>query len=201
MRCYNQVHSKYTRSLVARTIVRSRSLRICCWRLREATWCRISCWSLVLSSSESARGGTWDLSSPEAVRAEYARALQRLGQKYAHCHGSGVLSMMRVPAGKSFRDVTPQQRWVKFSSAGDRKKYISTPLLPTAEGRTPEEIESSVNVRFDREAGPGAAAEEAATWFEAGVDLVIVGMPAPYDPADVEALAGALSDLAEASSG
>ena len=64
------------------------------------------------------------------------------------------------------------------------------------EGRDPEEIESSVNVRFDRGAGPGAAAEEAAAWFEAGVDLVVVGMPAPLDPADVEVVAGALSELA-----
>jgi F420-dependent oxidoreductase-like protein len=63
------------------------------------------------------------------------------------------------------------------------------------EGRNPEDIESSVNVRFDRGAGPGAAAEAAAAFFEAGVDLVVVGMPAPYDPADVDLLAGALEPL------
>src|ERR687890_903605 len=64
-----------------------------------------------------------------------------------------------------------------------------------AEGRDPEEIESSVNVRFDRGAGPAAAAEAAAAFFDAGVDLVGVGLPAPYDPADVELLAGALEPL------
>jgi F420-dependent oxidoreductase-like protein len=65
------------------------------------------------------------------------------------------------------------------------------------EGRDPEEIESSVNVRFDRDAGPEAAAEAAAGYFEAGVDLVVVAMPAPYDPADVEVLAGALTPLTD----
>jgi F420-dependent oxidoreductase-like protein len=63
------------------------------------------------------------------------------------------------------------------------------------EGRNPEDIESSVNVRFDRGAGPGAAAEAAAAFFEAGVDLVVVSMPAPYDPTDVELLASALEPL------
>jgi len=66
------------------------------------------------------------------------------------------------------------------------------------EGRDPAEIESSVNVRYDREAGPGPMAETAAAFFEAGVDLVVVGMPAPYDPADLDVVAGALSELAEA---
>ena len=65
-----------------------------------------------------------------------------------------------------------------------------------AEGRDPTEIESSVNLRFDREAGPGALAEDAAAFGEAGVDVVVVGMAAPYDPADVDAVAGALADLA-----
>jgi F420-dependent oxidoreductase-like protein len=66
------------------------------------------------------------------------------------------------------------------------------------EGRDPSEIESSVNVRYDRGAGPGPMAEAAATFFEAGVDLVVVGLPAPYDPADVDVVAGTLSELAEA---
>ena len=65
-----------------------------------------------------------------------------------------------------------------------------------AEDRDPNEIESSVNLRFDREAGPGALAEAAAGFGEAGVDVVVVGMPAPYDPADVEVVAGAVADLA-----
>jgi F420-dependent oxidoreductase-like protein len=65
-----------------------------------------------------------------------------------------------------------------------------------AEGRDPTEIESSVNLRFDREAGPGALAEAATGFGEAGVDVVVVGMPAPYDPADVGTVAGAVADLA-----
>ena len=65
-----------------------------------------------------------------------------------------------------------------------------------AEGRDPNEIESSVNLRFDREAGPGALAEAAAGFGEAGVDVVVVGMPAPYDPADVATVAGAVAELA-----
>jgi hypothetical protein len=50
-------------------------------------------------------------------------------------------------------------------------------------------------VRFDRKAGPGAAAEAAIAYFDAGVDLVVVGLTPPYDPADVEVLAGALEPL------
>ena len=65
-----------------------------------------------------------------------------------------------------------------------------------AEGRDPSEIESSVNVRYDRQAGPGPMAEAAAAYGEAGVDLVILGLSAPYDPADVEVVAGALAELA-----
>ena len=66
-----------------------------------------------------------------------------------------------------------------------------------AEGRDPREIESSVNLRFDREAGPGALAEAAAAFGEAGVDVVVVGLPAPYEPGDVGEAAGALAGLAE----
>jgi hypothetical protein len=66
------------------------------------------------------------------------------------------------------------------------------------EGRDPAGIESSVNVRYDRDAGPGAMVEEAAAFGDVGVDLVVVGMPAPHDPADVEVAAEALRELAEA---
>jgi F420-dependent oxidoreductase-like protein len=66
------------------------------------------------------------------------------------------------------------------------------------EGRNPEDIESSVNVRYDRDAGTGAVAEAAAAFGAVGVDLVVVGLTPPYDPADVEVLAEALSELAEA---
>ena len=63
------------------------------------------------------------------------------------------------------------------------------------EGRDPAEIESSVNLRFDREAGPRALAEGAAAFGDVGVDLVVVAMPTPHDPADVDVVADALADL------
>ena len=65
-----------------------------------------------------------------------------------------------------------------------------------AEGRDPGQIESSVNVRFDRGAGPAAVAESAAAFGEAGVDIVVVGLPTPFDAADVDVLAGALAEVA-----
>ena len=60
-------------------------------------------------------------------------------------------------------------------------------------GRDPAEIESSVNVRYERSAGPEAVAEAAAGFGAAGVDLVVVGMPLPFDPHDVEVIAAALT--------
>jgi F420-dependent oxidoreductase-like protein len=65
------------------------------------------------------------------------------------------------------------------------------------EGRDPAEIETSVNVRYDRDAGPGPMVEAAAGYFEVGVDLVVVGLPMPYDPADVGVVADALTELAD----
>jgi F420-dependent oxidoreductase-like protein len=64
-------------------------------------------------------------------------------------------------------------------------------------GRDPGEIEASVNVRFDRDgdAGAGALAETAASYGDAGVDVVIVGMPHPHDPRDVDTVATALAAL------
>jgi F420-dependent oxidoreductase-like protein len=61
-----------------------------------------------------------------------------------------------------------------------------------AVGRDPREVESSVNVRYDRSAAPNAVAEQALAFGAAGVDIVVVGMPAPYDPHDLEAVANAL---------
>jgi F420-dependent oxidoreductase-like protein len=65
-----------------------------------------------------------------------------------------------------------------------------------AEGRDPTEIESSVNIRYARDAGPAALAESAAAFGEAGVDIVVIGMPTPFDAADVDVLAGALAEVA-----
>jgi F420-dependent oxidoreductase-like protein len=64
-----------------------------------------------------------------------------------------------------------------------------------AVGRDPSEVESSVNVRYERAAGPEPVAEAAAAFGAAGVDLVVVGMPQPFDPRDAEVVAGALAGL------
>jgi F420-dependent oxidoreductase-like protein len=64
-----------------------------------------------------------------------------------------------------------------------------------AVGRDPGEIDASVNLRYDRSAGPGPLAEAAAAYGEAGVDIVVVGMPAPFDPKDVDVVAEALARL------
>jgi F420-dependent oxidoreductase-like protein len=64
-----------------------------------------------------------------------------------------------------------------------------------AVGRDPGEIDSSVNIRYDRAVGPGPLAEAAAAYGDAGVDIVVVGMPAPFDPKDVDVVAEALAPL------
>ena len=61
-------------------------------------------------------------------------------------------------------------------------------------GRDPAEIETSVNVRYEASAGPSAAAETAARWAEAGVDVAIFALPTPHDPAVV----GPIADAVEA---
>ena len=65
-------------------------------------------------------------------------------------------------------------------------------------GRDPSEIETSVNIRVDASTGPAEAAEAAARWAEAGVDVAIISLPLPHDPADVGRIADALraADLA-----
>lgn len=60
-------------------------------------------------------------------------------------------------------------------------------------GRDPAEIESSVNVRYERDGETLRMA--AASFFDVGVDVVIVGMPQPFSAGDVEAVADALSRL------
>ena len=63
-------------------------------------------------------------------------------------------------------------------------------------GRDPAEITCSVNVRVDAAKGAGHAAEQAAVYRELGVDLVIVNLPQPFDPAFLDPLAAALAPLA-----
>jgi F420-dependent oxidoreductase-like protein len=60
-------------------------------------------------------------------------------------------------------------------------------------GRDPAEIETSVNVRYARDAGPVAVLDQAAEFGAAGVDIAVIGLPAPYDARDVDALATAIS--------
>jgi F420-dependent oxidoreductase-like protein len=58
-------------------------------------------------------------------------------------------------------------------------------------GRPPEEIEVSVQVFADPD--PAVTAAEAAAFAEAGAEHVIVGLRAPFDPADLGPLADALT--------
>jgi len=63
-------------------------------------------------------------------------------------------------------------------------------------GRDPAEITCSVNVRIDPEQPIERAAEEAAAYGEAGVDLIIMNLPLNAPPSAVEPLAKALAPLA-----
>ena len=62
-------------------------------------------------------------------------------------------------------------------------------------GRDPSEVESSVNVRFDRATGADAMVDAVGAYGEAGVDLVIITLTQPFDADDVELVAKALSQL------
>ena len=63
-------------------------------------------------------------------------------------------------------------------------------------GRDPAEITTSTHLRFSPDDGPGALAESAAEWAEAGLDLGIIYLPTPHTPAVLEPLAEALRPLA-----
>ncbi len=62
-------------------------------------------------------------------------------------------------------------------------------------GRDPSEITTSTHLRLGPE-GPGLLAEQAAAYAEAGMDLGIVYVPVPHDPAILEPLAEAFAPLA-----
>ena len=62
-------------------------------------------------------------------------------------------------------------------------------------GRDPAEIEASVTLWYDPAAGPGALAEEAAGYAEAGVDIVVVYLPVPHRIDPLVPLAEALAPL------
>jgi hypothetical protein len=62
-------------------------------------------------------------------------------------------------------------------------------------GRDPGEITTSIHLLADGE-NPGKAAEQAAAFAEAGVELGIVYLPPPHTPAVLEAHAEVLAPLA-----
>jgi hypothetical protein len=62
--------------------------------------------------------------------------------------------------------------------------------------RDPAEITCSVNVRIDEGNGPGAAAETAAAYRDAGADLAIMNLPLGAPPDTLAPLATALTPLA-----
>jgi len=63
-------------------------------------------------------------------------------------------------------------------------------------GRDPGEITTSIHVWYRPEAGPSALADECAAFAEAGVDLAIVYLPPPHDPAVLGPVADALAGVA-----
>ena len=63
-------------------------------------------------------------------------------------------------------------------------------------GRDPSEITTSTHLRFSPDDGPGALAESAAEWAEAGLDLGIISLPTPHTPSVLEPMAEALQPLA-----
>ena len=62
-------------------------------------------------------------------------------------------------------------------------------------GRDSSEIDCSVNVRYNPELGPSAAADAAAAFKEAGADIAIVYLPEPHTPNVLEPIADALRPL------
>lgn len=60
-------------------------------------------------------------------------------------------------------------------------------------GRSSDEIARSIHLGLDPDVEPGVHAEQAQTFFEAGVDIVVWSMRGPVDPGRLEPLAKALS--------
>lgn len=88
------------------------------------------------------------------------------------------------------------QQWNSLNnrSVADWKDRHETLLQHCADvGRDPAEVLCSVNIML---ADPHAVADQAAEYGEAGVGLVVVGLPRPHDAKVLEPLAEALAPLA-----
>jgi F420-dependent oxidoreductase-like protein len=64
--------------------------------------------------------------------------------------------------------------------------------------RDPGEIMTSIHVRYDEARGPSGVAEDAAALADVGLDLGIIYLPPPYDPAVLEPIAQAVRPLVDA---
>jgi len=90
------------------------------------------------------------------------------------------------------------QQWNALTRDADDWRALKEILLVRCDevGRKPEEITCSVNVLVDPENGFGPAVEQVAAYREAGVDLVVIGLPHRAEPDILEPLAEALAPLA-----
>jgi len=90
------------------------------------------------------------------------------------------------------------QQWNAITPSPEDWLSLKETLLEHCDmvGRDPGEITCSVNVRVEGTDGIKQAAELAASYGEAGADLVIMNLPLAADPAIVIPLAEALAPLA-----
>jgi F420-dependent oxidoreductase-like protein len=89
------------------------------------------------------------------------------------------------------------QQWNAITSSVDEWLSLKETLVGHCEkiGRDPGEITCSVNVRIEPADGVLAAAELAAAYGEAGVDLAIMNLPLRAEPGILTPLADALAPL------
>ena len=83
-----------------------------------------------------------------------------------------------------------------FDTAGLAAKLAKLHEACEAIGRDPAEIMVSQHIPYDAANGPGATAEMVAGRQELGLDLAIVYLPPPHDPAVIAPLADALAEVA-----
>lgn len=104
--------------------------------------------------------------------------------------GGGRTRTLRTAAryAQEWNTIVPVPTWLELKGV----------LLEhcAAVGRDPAEITCSVNVRMASPDDLGVAVEQAAAFRDAGVDVVIVNLPQPFDPGILEPLASRLAELA-----